>query len=219
MNTEELKQKAAQAALAYVKPDNIVGVGTGTTVKYFIESLATIKNKIEGAVASSTATAKLLSDIGINVLDANSVDQIHVYVDGTDEVNSHLQLLKGGGGALTREKILATMSKQFVCIADESKQVKLLGTQPVVIEVIPMARSYIAREMVKLGGFPVYRENYITDNGLQILDVHNLNLVDPTKLEELLNNIPGIVCHGIFARRPADVLLLASSSGVTTTKR
>lgn len=217
MDTEDMKKATAHAALSYVTPGMIVGVGTGSTTKYFIDILGTIKNKIEGAVASSVATAELLTAAGVHLFDLNSVDQLPLYVDGADEVNPRLQLIKGAGGALTREKILATMAKQFICIADESKTVKMLGNKPIAIEVIPMARSYIARQLVKMGGFPIYRENYVTDNGMQILDVHNLNLIDPPKLEQLLNNIPGVVGHGLFALRTADILLVAVGEGLVST--
>jgi len=216
MTQNQQKQLAAEAALAYVKEDTIVGVGTGSTVNYFIAALATIKNKIEGAVASSQATADLLKANGIRVIDLNSAGEIPLYVDGTDEVNQHLQLIKGAGGALVREKIIAAAAKQFICIADQSKSVTLLGTTPVPIEVIPMARSYVGRELVKLGGFPTYREGFVTDNGNVILDTYHLNLVDPLKLEHTLNNIAGVIGNGIFAQRHADLLLLGSDAGVKT---
>lgn len=214
MNQDELKRQAALAALEYVKPGTIVGVGTGSTVNHFIDGLATIKHKIEGAVSSSNASTERLRKHGIQVFDLNEVDDIPVYVDGADEANEHLQLIKGGGGALTREKIIAHMARTFVCIADESKLVPILGKFPLPIEVIPMARSMVARELVKRGGNPVYREGFVTDNGNQILDVHNLEIMQPTKLEDELNNIPGIVTVGLFALRPADVLLLATQDGV-----
>lgn len=219
MSTDNFKKAAAQAALTYIKPDTIVGVGTGSTVKFFIDALATIKNKIEGAVASSVATAELLKAAGIQVIDLNNVDKIPVYVDGADEINPHYQLIKGGGGAMTREKIIATVADQFICIADESKQVKVFGAKPIPIEVIPMARSYVARQIVKMGGFPTYRQGFVTDNGMVILDVLNLDLTDPLKLEEKLNNIVGVVCNGLFAHRTADVLLIAGENGVTTYKK
>lgn len=219
MDTEQLKKAAAQAALTYVKPNTIVGVGTGSTAKHFIEALSTIKNKIEGAVASSKETSKLLHAAGIEVIDLNTIGNLPLYVDGTDEVNPQLQLIKGAGGAQTREKIIATMSEQFICIADATKQVKILGAKPIAIEVLPIARSYVAREIVKLGGYPVYRQGFITDNDMWILDVLNLDLSEPLKLEQTLNNIPGVVAHGLFARRPADILLLASETGVKTITR
>ena len=214
INQDELKRQAALAALEYIKPGMIVGVGTGSTVNHFIDGLATIKHQIEGAVSSSNASTERLRKYGIPVLSLNEVSELPVYVDGADESNQYLQLIKGGGGALTREKIIAQLAKTFVCIADESKLVPILGKFPLPIEVIPMARSMIARELVKLGGTPVYREDFVTDNGNQILDVHNLQIMEPAKLEAQLNNLPGIVTVGIFALRPADVLILASKDGV-----
>lgn len=215
MKQDELKQMAAQAALQYIK-EGVVGVGSGSTVNYFIDALATIKHKIEGAVASSVATAERLKQHGIRVLELNSTGELAIYVDGADEINQHLQMIKGGGGALTREKIIAAASKQFICIADESKLVPMLGTFPVAIEVIPMARSYVARQLVKLGGSPVYREGFVTDNGNVILDTYTLSFTDPVQLEQTLNNIVGVVCHGLFAQRKADKLLLATTAGVQT---
>lgn len=214
MSQDELKRQAALAALEYIKPGMIVGVGTGSTVNHFIDGLAGIKHQIEGAVSSSNASTERLRKHGIPVFSLNEVSELPVYVDGADESNQYLQLIKGGGGALTREKIIAHMAKTFVCIADESKLVPVLGKFPLPIEVIPMARSMIARELVKRGGNPVYREDFVTDNGNQILDVHNLNIMEPAKLEAELNNLPGVVTVGIFALRPADVLLLASPNGV-----
>jgi ribose 5-phosphate isomerase A len=214
MSTENQKKMAAQAALDYIKNGSVIGVGTGSTTEFFIDALATVKNKIDAAVASSVKTAEKLKSIGISVVDLNSVGEVSVYIDGADEANEHLQLIKGGGGALTREKIIAACAKQFVCIADEKKLVAVLGNFPLAIEVIPMARSYVARALVKLGGFPVYREKFITDNGNVILDVHHLEMSDPVKMERLLNNITGVVCNGLFAVRSADVLLLGSDSGV-----
>ncbi len=214
MSQDELKRQAALAALEYIKPGMIVGVGTGSTVNHFIDGLAGIKHQIEGAVSSSNASTERLRKYGIPVFSLNEVSELPVYVDGADESNQYLQLIKGGGGALTREKIIAHMAKTFVCIADESKLVPVLGKFPLPIEVIPMARSMIARELVKRGGNPVYREDFVTDNGNQILDVHNLNIMEPAKLEAELNNLPGVVTVGIFALRPADVLLLASPNGV-----
>lgn len=208
------KKIAAEAALEYVSYDSVVGVGSGSTTEYFITALGSIKNKIEGAVASSNKTAELLKAQGIRVIDLNTLGELPVYIDGADEANQHLQLIKGGGGALTREKILAAAAKKFVCIADESKLVTLLGNFPLPIEVIPMARSHVARILVKLGGFPIYREGFISDNGNVILDVHHLDMTDPIKLEQTLNNIVGIVCNGIFAQRPADLLLLGTATGV-----
>lgn len=214
MNQDDLKRQAALAALEYIKPGMIVGVGTGSTVNHFIDGLATIKHQIEGAVSSSNASTERLRKYGIPVLNLNEVSELPVYVDGADESNQYLQLIKGGGGALTREKIIAHLAKTFVCIADESKLVPMLGKFPLPIEVIPMARSMIARELVKRGGNPVYRDDFVTDNGNQILDVHNLEIMEPAKLEAQLNNLPGIVTVGIFAIRPADVLILAGKDGV-----
>jgi len=216
MTPDEMKKMVAQAALDYVQTGTVIGIGTGSTANHFIDSLAGIKHRIDGTVASSKASAERLKAHGISVLDLNSVDEISVYIDGADESNHHLHLIKGGGGALTREKIVAAASRKFVCIADESKLVDILGAFPLPIEVIPMARSYVARELVKLGGQPVYREGYTTDNGNIILDVHNLQIMEPVRLEEELNNIPGVVTVGIFARRPADVLLLGTREGVKT---
>jgi len=210
VSQEALKKLAAQKALDYVKEDMMVGVGTGSTVNHFIDALATVKHKIEGTVASSEASAERLKGHGIPVLDLNVVDQVHIYVDGADEANAHLQLIKGGGGALTREKIVAQVAKQFICIVDESKQVDVLGTFPLPVEVIPMARSYVARELVKLGGDPTYREDFVTDNGNIILDVFNLKILEPLKLESQINNIVGVVTNGLFANRPADKLLVAA---------
>jgi len=214
LNSDEKKQLVAKAALEYVEPDTIIGVGTGSTANYFIDALATMKHKIEGTVASSSATAQRLKSHHIPVLDLNGVNEISVYVDGADEATHHLHLIKGGGGALTREKIVAAVSKKFVCITDDSKLVEMLGRFPLPVEVIPMARSYVARELVKLGGKPVWREGVITDNGNLILDVHNLQILEPVKLEMQLNQITGVVCNGLFAQRPADVLLLGTDSGV-----
>ena len=213
---DELKKAVARAAIDYIPAGSIVGVGTGSTANCFIDELAKIKHKIDGTVASSAASAKRLEGHGIRVLDLNSVDEMSVYVDGTDETNKYLHLIKGGGGALTREKIVAAVAKKFVCIADESKLVDVLGKFPLPVEVIPMARSYVARELVKLGGQPVYREGFVTDNGNVILDVRNLTILDPVALEQTLNNIPGVVTNGLFARRPADVMLLGTPNGVKT---
>lgn len=214
MTPDEKKQLVAKAALEHVVQGTIIGVGTGSTANHFVDALAGMKNDIEGTVASSQATAERLQSHGIPVLDLNSVDEISVYVDGADESNHYLHLIKGGGGALTREKIVAAVAKRFVCIADESKLVDVLGTFPLPVEVIPMARSYVARELVKLGGTPVYREGFVTDNGNVILDVHNLQIAEPVKLEETLNHITGVVTNGLFARRPADLLMLGTDEGV-----
>ncbi|MEJ2397105.1 MAG: ribose-5-phosphate isomerase RpiA [Gammaproteobacteria bacterium] len=216
MTQDEMKQAVARAAIEYVESGTIIGIGTGSTANFFIDELAKIKGQVEGAVASSVASADRLRGHGIPVLDLNSVDELSVYVDGADESNKHQQLIKGGGGALTREKIVAAASRKFVCIADESKLVDVLGTFPLPVEVIPMARSYVAREIVKLGGQPVLREGFTTDNGNIILDVHNLQIMEPVKLEQELNQITGVVTNGLFAQRPADVLLLGTRDGVKT---
>lgn len=218
MTKDEMKKAVAEAALEYVKAGTVVGVGTGSTANFFIDALARIKNRIEGTVSSSNASTERLKKHGIPVFDLNSVDGVEVYVDGADESNRYLHLIKGGGGALTREKIVAAASKTFVCIADESKLVDILGQFPLPIEVIPMARSYIAREIVKLGGQPVLREGFTTDNGNLILDVHGLQIMEPAKLEAQLNNLPGVVTNGLFALRPADVLLLGTAQGVKVLK-
>jgi len=216
MSQEALKKAAAEAALDYVQAGAIVGIGTGSTANFFIDALAGIKHKIDGTVASSVASAERLKKHGIPVLDLNSVDDMALYVDGADEANRYLQLIKGGGGALTREKIVAAVAKKFVCIADGSKLVDVLGTFPLPIEVIPMARSYVARQVVKLGGQPALRQGFTTDNGNVIIDVRNLQILDAAKLEADLNNIPGVVTNGIFALRPADVLILGTAEGVKT---
>ncbi len=216
MTQDELKQKVAQAALHYIKDVAIVGVGTGSTVRHFIDYMADLKGQIEGAVSSSEATTAHLKKVGIPVLDLNAVGTLDVYIDGADEVTLHKHMVKGGGGALTREKIIGAASKQFICIVDETKCVDVLGAFPLPIEVIPMARSYVAREMVKLGGQPVWRENFITDNHNVILDVHNLDILDPIKLEQIINNITGVVSNGLFAMRPADVVLIGKGTEVIT---
>ncbi len=215
MTADELKQQAAEAALEYVK-GGIIGVGTGSTVNHFIDYLATIKGRIEGTVSSSDASTERLKGHGIPVLDLNAAGELEVYIDGADESDHYLNLIKGGGGALTREKIIAGASKKFVCIADESKLVDILGTFPLPVEVIPMARSHVARQLVKLGGTPVWRENFITDNGNVILDVHNLEIMQPMEMEQKINAIAGVVTTGIFALRGADVLILGSESGPKT---
>jgi ribose 5-phosphate isomerase A len=216
MTQDEQKRAAAKAAIQYVPAGSIIGVGTGSTANYFIDELAGIKRNLEGAVASSAVTASRLRDHGIEVLDLNSVDGLQVYVDGADEITEHLHMIKGGGGALTREKIVAAVAKKFVCIADESKLVPVLGKFPLPIEVIPMARGYVAREITRLGGQPMLRQGFTTDNGNVILDVHGLQILNPTELETTLNQIPGVVTNGLFARRKADVLLLSSADGVRT---
>ena len=214
-----MKQAVAKAAIAHVPDDCVVGVGTGSTANYFIAELGKIKHRIDAAVASSEATAKRLKDLGIRVLDLNSVDVLPVYVDGADEVTRHLAMIKGGGGALTREKIVAAVARKFVCIADASKLVDVLGKFPLPVEVIPMARSHVGRELRKLGGHPEWRQNFVTDNGNLIIDMHGLSIVNPVELEGVLNQITGVVTNGLFARRGADVLLLGGERGVETLKR
>ena len=213
MSQDDLKRMAAEAALKYVT-GGIVGVGTGSTVNHFIDLLAGVKGRIEATVSSSEASTERLKSHGIPVLDLNAAGELDLYVDGADESNRHLHLIKGGGGALTREKIVAAASRNFVCIADGSKLVDILGTFPLPVEVIPMARSLVARQLVKLGGTPVWREGFVTDNGNIILDVHNLRIMEPTNLEQDLNNITGVVTNGLFALRPADVLVLGTEDGV-----
>ena len=215
MSQDDLKRQVAQAALQYAQ-EGVIGVGSGSTVNLFIDALATIKGRIDGAVAASEASAARLKSHGVRVYDLNAVNELPVYVDGADEVTEHLHMIKGGGGALTREKIVAAVAKKFVCICDGSKLVPVLGKFPLPLEVIPMARSHVGREMLKRGAHPVLRENYRTDNGNLILDCHGLTLLDPPAMEAELNNIAGIVTNGIFARRPADVLLLAEPAGVRT---
>ena len=214
---DELKQQVAIAAVAYVK-EGIIGVGTGSTANFFIEELAKVKHKIEGAVASSEATAQRLRAHGIEVFDLNAVDSLDIYVDGADEITEHLHMLKGGGGALTREKIVAAVAKTFICICDETKYVPVLGKFPLPVEVLPMAKSYVARELVKLGGQPKLRD-FTTDNGNVILDVWNLKIEDPVAMENKINQIVGVVTNGLFAARPANVLLLATADGVKTYKK
>jgi ribose 5-phosphate isomerase A len=218
MTQDEQKRAAAEAAIQYVPAGGIVGVGTGSTANYFVDALATIKHRIEGAVASSEATARRLSGHGIEVMDLNSVDELPVYVDGADEVTEYLYMIKGGGGALTREKIVAAVAKKFICIADQSKLVGVLGKFPLPVEVIPMARSYVAREIARLGGQPALRQGFTTDNGNVILDVHGLQILNPIELETMLNQITGVVTNGLFAKRGADVLLLGDNGGVRTIK-
>lgn len=213
---DELKKQVAQAALAYVKDVPIIGVGTGSTVNHFIDFLADIRHDIEGAVSSSIVSTERLKKIGIRVFELGETGDLDVYVDGADEVTPHKAMLKGGGGALTREKIVAAASKKFICIVDDSKTVDVLGKFPLPVEVIPMARSYVAREMVKLGGQPVWREGFVSDNHCDILDVHNLNILDPIALEKTINNIPGVVTVGLFAMRGADVVLIGQGDKVIT---
>lgn len=207
MDKETGKKAAAQAAIEFIKDDMIIGVGTGSTVNYFIDALKSVRQKIEGAVASSVETANRLKALSIPLIDLNSVIDLPIYVDGADEINSAKQMIKGGGGALMREKIIATVAKKFICIADRSKQVDILGQFPVAVEVLPMARSYVARQIVQLGGDPVYREGFVTDNGNVILDVFNLKLLEPRAMEEKLKNIVGVIDSGIFAKRTADVVI------------
>ncbi|WP_189941731.1 ribose-5-phosphate isomerase RpiA [Sulfuriferula thiophila] len=215
MTQDELKQAVARAAIDYV-PQGIIGVGTGSTANFFIDELAKIKGRFDGAVASSEATAQRLKGHGISVYELNEVGELEIYVDGADEITKHMHMIKGGGGALTREKIVAACSKKFICLADASKLVDVLGRFPLPVEVIPMARSYVAREIVKLGGQPQLREGFITDNGNVILDVHGLSIMNPVELETTLNQIVGVVTNGLFAQRAADVLLLGTAEGVKT---
>ena len=214
MNQNELKLATAQAAIRYVEDGSVVGVGTGSTADFFINELGKIKHRIDGAVASSEGTAQKLKALGVAVYDLNSVKDLPVYVDGADEITQHLAMIKGGGGALTREKIVAAVARKFICIADQSKLVDVLGKFPLPVEVIPMARSYVAREIVKLGGLPAWRQGFTTDNGNLILDVHNLTITQPMGLEAALNQIVGVVTNGLFAQRGADVLLLGTADGV-----
>ena len=216
MTQDEKKQAAAQAALKFVEDGAIVGVGTGSTVNYFIDALAAVKHKIQGAVSSSDASTERLKALGIEVFDLNSVDKFDIYVDGADEITQHKHMIKGGGAALTREKIVAAVADKFICIIDDTKQVPMLGQFPLPVEVIPMARSYVAREIVKLGGDPAYRQGVVTDNGNVILDVHNLTILNPVELEKQLNGIVGVVTNGLFADRGADVVLVGTDSGVDT---
>ncbi|MBL4820112.1 MAG: ribose-5-phosphate isomerase RpiA [Gammaproteobacteria bacterium] len=220
MNQNELKQAVARAALDYIEPklndESVIGVGTGSTTNCFIEELGKIRHKINATVSSSQESARRLKELGIPVYDLNSVSEVSVYIDGADESNEYLQLIKGGGAALTREKIVAAVAREFICIVDESKLVPVLGKFPLPVEVIPMARSYVARQIVKLGGDPVYREGCTTDNGNQILDIYNLSIINPRELEQQLNQITGVVTNGLFAIRPADRLLIGSNEGTRT---
>lgn len=218
MTQDEMKKAAAWAALEYVEDDSIVGVGTGSTVNHFIDALASVKDKIRGAVSSSEASTAKLKDYGIDVFELNDVDSLSVYIDGADEINGLNEMIKGGGAALTREKIVAAVAKQFVCIVDESKQVETLGAFPLPVEVIPMARSYVARELVKLGGDPVYRQGVVTDNGNVILDVHNLAITQAKELEKTINQIVGVVTNGLFAERGANVVIVGTNKGPITLK-
>lgn len=219
MTQDDKKRRAAEAALKYVRDDMVVGVGTGSTVNFFIDLLASVKHRIDGAVASSTATERLLRERGVPLLNLNSVIEVAVYVDGADEANRHLQLIKGGGGALTREKIVAAASKSFICIIDDSKLVDVLGRFPLPVEVIPMAQSYVGRQLARLGGQPKLREGFTTDNGNIIIDVHNLSILNPVEVEERVNHIAGVVSNGLFARRAADVLLVADDQNVKSVSK
>ncbi len=214
MNQDELKRLVGAAALDHVRADSVVGVGTGSTVNCFIDSLIKSGIRIDAAVSSSAATTRLLTAGGIRVLDLNEAGDLDVYIDGADEFDAHRRLIKGGGGALTREKIVAAASGKFVCIADQGKQVKVLGRFPLPLEVIPMARSLVARQMLALGGRPVWREGFTTDNGNCILDVHDLDLADPVSMEQTINNLAGVVTCGLFALRPADLVLCATQDGI-----
>jgi ribose 5-phosphate isomerase A len=219
MTQDELKQAVAREAIKHVVDDAVVGVGTGSTANFFIDELAKIKGRISGAVASSDRSAERLKGHGIRLFDLNSVNELPVYIDGADEITEHLAMIKGGGGALTREKIVAAAAKKFVCIADESKLVPVLGKFPLPVEVIPMARAYVARQMVKLGGQPELRANFTTDNGNVVLDVRGLSILNPADLEAAINNIAGVVTNGLFARRGADVLLLGTKTGLRSIAR
>lgn len=214
MDQNQQKKRAAIAALDYLTNDGYIGVGTGSTVNFFIEALEPLKDRIKGAVSSSVASTERLEAIGIPVVNLSESGTLDVYVDGADETTEHRHLIKGGGGALTREKIVAAASRKFVCIVDESKKVDYLGNFPLPVEVIPMARSYVARQMIALGGQPVWREGFVTDNGNDILDVRNLKIMDPVDLEQKINQIAGVVTVGLFAQRPADVVLMATPNGV-----
>ena len=214
MSADDQKRQVAKAAIAYIEDDIIIGVGTGTTVNYFIDELVAHKHRIQACVASSLASAQRLKSHGIPVIELNVADSVPIYIDGADEVNPHQQCIKGGGGALTREKIIAAVAEQFICIIDESKQVQRLGAFPLPIEVIPMARSYVARQIIKLGGDPEYREGFVTDNGNIILDIHNLDIGEPVKLEQQINNIVGVVANGLFAHRPANLVLIGTDNGI-----
>ena len=216
MTQDDLKQAVAREAIRYVVDDAVIGVGSGSTANFFIDELGKVKNRIAGAVASSERTAERLKRHGIRVLDLNGVNELPVYIDGTDEITEHLAMIKGGGGALTREKIVSAVAKKIVCIADESKLVPVLGKFPLPVEVIPMARAYVARQMVKLGGQPKLREGFTTDNGNVVLDVWGLSILNPVELETAINNVTGVVTNGLFARRGADVLLLGTKNGVKT---
>jgi len=219
MTQDDLKQAVAREAIRYVVDDAVIGIGSGSTANFFIDELGKVKNRIAGAVASSERTAERLKRHGIRLLDLNGVDELPVYIDGADEITEHLAMIKGGGGALTREKVVAAVAKRFICIADESKLVPVLGKFPLPVEVIPMARAYVGRQMVRLGGQPKLREGFTTDNGNMVLDVWGLSILNPVELETAINNVTGVVTNGLFARRGADVLLLGTQSGVKTMTR
>ncbi len=219
MTQDDLKQAVAREAIRYVVDDAVIGVGSGSTANFFIDELGKVKNRIAGAVASSEKTTERLKRHGIRLLDLNGVDELPVYIDGADEITEHLAMIKGGGGALTREKIVAAVAKRFICIADESKLVPVLGRFPLPVEVIPMARAYVGRQMVRLGGQPKLREGFTTDNGNMVLDVWGLSILNPVELEAAINNVTGVVTNGLFARRGADVLLLGTQSGVKAMTR
>lgn len=210
----EFKRQAAIKALEYIEDDCIIGIGSGTTVNYLIEQLVPLRGRIDSAIAASRESEKRLKQIGIPVIDLNVASKVSIYFDGADEINHHKEMIKGGGGALTREKIIANCADEFICLVDESKQVTRLGRFPVAVEVIPMARSYVAREIVKLSGDPEYREGYTTDNGNIIIDIHNMEILEPLKLERALNNIAGVVCNGVFAQRCADKVIIGTAQGV-----
>jgi ribose 5-phosphate isomerase A len=213
LNQEQMKQLAGESVIKYLQPDMVVGIGTGSTVKYFIDKLSSMCNDIKGVVSSSLQSTELLKQYNIPLLDLNSVGQVDIYVDGADEINHYLEMIKGGGAALTKEKIIAACSKKFICIADETKYVRKLGDFPLPIEVIPVARSYVAREILKLGGTPDWRHGILTENGNYILDIHHLDIQKPIELEEKINNIVGVVTNGIFAKRSADILILSKKNG------
>ncbi len=219
MTQDDLKQAVAREAIRYVVDDAVIGVGSGSTANFFIDELGKVKNRIAGAVASSEKSAERLKKHGIRLLDLNGVNELPVYIDGADEITEHLAMIKGGGGALTREKVVAAVAKRFICIADESKLVPVLGKFPLPVEVIPMARAYVGRQMVRLGGQPKLREGFTTDNGNMVLDVWGLSILNPVELETAINNVTGVVTNGLFARRGADVLLLGTQSGVKTMTR
>lgn len=216
MDQKEKKLIAAKASLEYIEHGAILGVGTGSTVNEFIDLLPSVREKIEAVVSSSAATTKRLENLGFEVSMLNSVGDVDVYIDGADEANKHLHLIKGGGGALTREKIIAGASRKFICIIDDTKLVGMLGAFPLPIEVVPMAQSFVARKMVKMRGQPIWREGFVTDNGNHILDIHNLQITNPLEMETRINQLPGVITVGLFAHRPADVLVIASDTGIRT---